>query len=165
MRGKNLLKNVYTLSPLPSLSFFFFVLRNLMVYQGKNFLKNLHLKNIPSSTQYDSQDQRPECNIEIRFIYIKSFADSYMLRQHSKVNFYDCTCYSDWPVYSNDARWQNVLFYTCCYHYAASEILTNEIILETLGWAVPWLRSLVAGLSPQRPGFAPGSIHVGFVVE
>jgi hypothetical protein len=30
---------------------------------------------------------------------------------------------------------------------------------------VPWLRSLVAGLSPRRPGFTPGSIHVGFVVE
>jgi hypothetical protein len=32
-------------------------------------------------------------------------------------------------------------------------------------WAVPWLRSLVAGLSPRRPGFAPGSIYVGFVVD
>jgi hypothetical protein len=31
--------------------------------------------------------------------------------------------------------------------------------------AVPWLRSLVAGLSPRRPGFVPGSIHVGFVVD
>jgi hypothetical protein len=31
--------------------------------------------------------------------------------------------------------------------------------------AVLWLRSLVAGLSPRRPGFAPGSIHVGFVVD
>jgi hypothetical protein len=31
--------------------------------------------------------------------------------------------------------------------------------------AVPWLRSLVAGLSPRRPGFTPGSIHVGFVVD
>jgi hypothetical protein len=30
---------------------------------------------------------------------------------------------------------------------------------------VPWLRSLAAGLSPRRPGFAPGSIHVGFVVD
>jgi hypothetical protein len=29
-------------------------------------------------------------------------------------------------------------------------------------FAVTWLRSLVAGLSPRRPGFAPGSIHVGF---
>jgi hypothetical protein len=28
-----------------------------------------------------------------------------------------------------------------------------------------WLRSLVAGLSPRRPGFATGSIHVGFVVD
>jgi hypothetical protein len=31
--------------------------------------------------------------------------------------------------------------------------------------AVPWLQRLVAGLSPRRPGFAPGSIHVGFVVD
>jgi hypothetical protein len=31
--------------------------------------------------------------------------------------------------------------------------------------AVPWLRSLVAGLSPRRPGFEPGSIHVGFMVN
>jgi hypothetical protein len=26
--------------------------------------------------------------------------------------------------------------------------------------AVPWLRQLVAGLSPRRSGFAPGSVHV-----
>jgi hypothetical protein len=32
-------------------------------------------------------------------------------------------------------------------------------------WAVPLLRSLVAGLSPRRPGFVPGSIHAGFVME
>jgi hypothetical protein len=31
--------------------------------------------------------------------------------------------------------------------------------------AVPWLKRLVPGLSPQRPGIAPGSIHVGFVLE
>jgi hypothetical protein len=31
--------------------------------------------------------------------------------------------------------------------------------------AMSWLRSLVAGLSPRRPGFAPGSVHVGFVVD
>jgi hypothetical protein len=30
---------------------------------------------------------------------------------------------------------------------------------------VPWLKRLVAVLSPRRPGFAPGSIHVGFVVD
>jgi hypothetical protein len=33
------------------------------------------------------------------------------------------------------------------------------------GWAVPWLRRLVAGLSPRRPGFDPGSVHVRFVVD
>jgi hypothetical protein len=31
--------------------------------------------------------------------------------------------------------------------------------------AVPWLRRLVAGLSPRRPGFDPRSVHVGFVVD
>jgi hypothetical protein len=30
---------------------------------------------------------------------------------------------------------------------------------------VPWLKWLVAVLSPSRPGFAPGSVHVGFVVD
>jgi hypothetical protein len=30
---------------------------------------------------------------------------------------------------------------------------------------VPWLRRLVAGLSPRSPVFAPWSIHVGFVVD
>jgi hypothetical protein len=30
---------------------------------------------------------------------------------------------------------------------------------------VPWLRRLVTGLSPRRPGFDPGSVHVGFVVN
>ena len=31
--------------------------------------------------------------------------------------------------------------------------------------AVPWLRRLLAGLPLQRPGFNPGLVHVGFVVE
>jgi hypothetical protein len=31
--------------------------------------------------------------------------------------------------------------------------------------AVPLLRWLVAGFSPRRPGFAPRSVHVGFVVD
>jgi hypothetical protein len=31
--------------------------------------------------------------------------------------------------------------------------------------AVLWLRRLVTGLSPRRTGFAPGSIHVEFVVK
>jgi hypothetical protein len=33
------------------------------------------------------------------------------------------------------------------------------------GWTVPWLRRLVAGLSPGRTGFDPVSVHVGFVVD
>jgi hypothetical protein len=31
--------------------------------------------------------------------------------------------------------------------------------------AVPWLRRLVAGLPLRRPGFDPGLVHVGFVVD
>jgi hypothetical protein len=31
--------------------------------------------------------------------------------------------------------------------------------------AMPWLRRSVAGFSPRRPGFAPGSVHVEFVVD
>jgi hypothetical protein len=31
--------------------------------------------------------------------------------------------------------------------------------------AVPWLRRLVAGLSPRRSGFDSGSVHVRFVVD
>jgi hypothetical protein len=31
--------------------------------------------------------------------------------------------------------------------------------------AVPWLRRLVAGLSPRRSLFDPGSVHVGFVMD
>jgi hypothetical protein len=31
--------------------------------------------------------------------------------------------------------------------------------------AVPWPRRLVAGLSPRRPSFDPGPVHVGFVVD
>jgi hypothetical protein len=30
---------------------------------------------------------------------------------------------------------------------------------------LPWLRRLVAGLSPRRPGSAPRSIHVGFMMD
>jgi hypothetical protein len=31
--------------------------------------------------------------------------------------------------------------------------------------AVPWLRRSVAGISPRRPGFAPGLFRVEFVAE
>jgi len=31
--------------------------------------------------------------------------------------------------------------------------------------SVLWLRWIVAGLSPRRPGFAPGPHHVGFLVD
>jgi hypothetical protein len=36
---------------------------------------------------------------------------------------------------------------------------------NSINKAVPWLKRLVAGLSPRRHGFAPWSILVGFVVD
>jgi hypothetical protein len=36
----------------------------------------------------------------------------------------------------------------------------NDPTLPTDSMVMPWLRQLVAGLSPQRLGFAPGSVHV-----
>jgi hypothetical protein len=44
-----------------------------------------------------------------------------------------------------------------------SEQSTEKI--SSVVMAVPWLRRLVVGLSPRRPGFDPGSVHVGFVVD
>jgi hypothetical protein len=43
--------------------------------------------------------------------------------------------------------------------YSTYELLVNAIL------AVPWLRRLVTGLLPRRPGFAPGSVYMGFVVD
>jgi hypothetical protein len=41
----------------------------------------------------------------------------------------------------------------------------RQVILHVLLRAVPWLRRLVACLSPRRSGFDSGSVHVGFVVD
>jgi hypothetical protein len=43
--------------------------------------------------------------------------------------------------------------------------LNNIVCYVYFSRAVQWLKRLVTGLSPRRPGFAPGSIHVGFVVD
>jgi hypothetical protein len=37
--------------------------------------------------------------------------------------------------------------------------------LPTLYMAVPWLKEFVTDLLPQRPGFDPRLVHVGFVVD
>jgi hypothetical protein len=50
------------------------------------------------------------------------------------------------------------LFSYCCYYKV---FVTCEVYIE----AVPWFRQLVTGLSPWRPGFTPGSVHVGLMVD
>ena len=50
--------------------------------------------------------------------------------------------------------------------FTARYELNVEIIHVHLGLkTVPWLRLLVAGLSPLKPGFDSESVHVGFVVD
>jgi hypothetical protein len=39
------------------------------------------------------------------------------------------------------------------------------MILTVVLMALPWLRRSVVGLSPQRPGFDSGSVHVEFVMD
>jgi hypothetical protein len=61
------------------------------------------------------------------------------------------------------------IFVSVC--VALAEFRFHRLSLNVYGmkqlrrdWTVPWPRQLVAGLSLRRPGFAPGSIHVGFEV-
>ena len=41
------------------------------------------------------------------------------------------------------------------------KVRLGEVRLGTM----PWLRRLVAGVSPRRPGCNPRSVHVEFVVD
>jgi hypothetical protein len=48
---------------------------------------------------------------------------------------------------------------------SCDETDTNNAENHGMVEAVPWLRWLVSGLSPQRPWLAVSSEHVGFVVD
>jgi hypothetical protein len=47
----------------------------------------------------------------------------------------------------------------------SSPFFQYPCIINIIYGAVPWFRQLVTGLSPRRPEFDPGSVHVGFVVD
>jgi hypothetical protein len=78
-------------------------------------------------------------------------------------------------IYRKPTATDTLIHYNSCQPYehklAGINFLENRVITypksesNQMKEAVPWLRLLVAGLSPQRPGFAPRSIHVGFVVD
>jgi hypothetical protein len=50
-------------------------------------------------------------------------------------------------------------------HYMTLWKSTQNLILKKYTKAVLWLRRLVAGLLQRKPGFDPGSVIVGFVVD
>jgi hypothetical protein len=45
------------------------------------------------------------------------------------------------------------------------QVFEDSVSYKVMQRAVPWLRRLAAGLPPRRPGFDPGAVHVGFVVD
>jgi hypothetical protein len=55
-----------------------------------------------------------------------------------------------------------------CYMRRNIQVLVSTVLISAFQkvktyCAVSWLRRLVAGLSPRRPGFTPEPVHVGFV--
>jgi hypothetical protein len=54
-------------------------------------------------------------------------------------------------------------------YFCRKECKENRLLIKhnnrTMNFVVLWLRRLVAGLAPRRPGFKPGSVHVGFMVD
>jgi hypothetical protein len=50
-------------------------------------------------------------------------------------------------------------------HLFSTVSLASSANIKLFYQDVPWLRWLVADLSPRRPGFAPGSVYVRFVVD
>jgi hypothetical protein len=50
---------------------------------------------------------------------------------------------------------------SCFYTQRSKEHISVSWLFE----AMPYLRRLVAGFPPRRPGFEPRSGHVGFVVD
>jgi hypothetical protein len=52
-----------------------------------------------------------------------------------------------------------------CVHQITWRHVTGRRNLDIVQFGLAMARRLVAGLSPRRPGFSPGSVHVGFVVD
>jgi hypothetical protein len=79
-----------------------------------------------------------------------------------------------WTTLLSKTEWQCSQHAVWRCHDEASSVHQTPVVLF---WCDPWefwelnsskyqwFRLLVAGLSPRRPGFAPVSIHVGFVVD
>jgi hypothetical protein len=71
----------------------------------------------------------------------------------------------DWRSLESGGRFRVGAFSSNLASVAVKMFTHLVYYIKTVYRAVPWLRSLVSGLSPRRPGFAPGSIHAGFVVD
>jgi hypothetical protein len=54
---------------------------------------------------------------------------------------------------------------TCCCHLQITRFIWDDHEYKGVMRAVPLLRRLAASLSSRRPGFDPGWVHVGFVVN
>jgi hypothetical protein len=63
-----------------------------------------------------------------------------------------------WCEYSDvSSHSYNICWFTLFYIHVIPVRKNGKVVL--------WLTRLVAGISPQKPGFDPGSVHVGFLVD
>jgi hypothetical protein len=71
-----------------------------------------------------------------------------------------------WPDYKVLSCYEGAC--TMEFHLTAEDVMYTKQVWSgsnVYDLAVPWLRRLVAGLPLRSPGFDPGSVHVGFVLN
>jgi hypothetical protein len=131
----------------------------------------LHVNDLPTSNLVYGMSQT--CSTEV--IYAYTYFNKITLAE-DRVSTFSCRSTDLWKrldVFRSNT-WKGRYSFRSVRQFATSHVIETKFhvryrsnsIHYTKGChrAMPWLRSLVAGLSPRRPRFAPGSIHVGFVV-
>jgi hypothetical protein len=68
-------------------------------------------------------------------------------------------------VYNKWHTYVDTVMRTRSAHKDKRQIHREMICLDNALWAVPWLRRLVAGFSPPRPGFDPRLAHTIFAMD
>jgi hypothetical protein len=97
-----------------------------------------------------------ECELEAKSLISRQSAENEFL-------YPVCTHSTRWFFLSVSSQTTNFFLYLMRCTGSKTSALLHKV--SAIRPCTPWLRWLVAGLSPRMPGFAPGSIHVGFVVR
>jgi hypothetical protein len=90
-------------------------------------------------------------------VRLPGYTESHLRKQLFSVLHVAVTSYDSWLVF--------IVEIYCVYCEVGSHCFKAIHMNFVFRGSVPWLRRLVAGLSPPRPDFDPGSIHMRFVVD